>query len=163
MLTESDVKQIVNVVYDVLKNENILQKETGQTRLNVNEPLIIEEGIQEYMKDKTIGVWLSKKELGKPFGIKTNQLYVYGNGKPKEVLRVLPLSFNELIDILEGYSNGKDISDCFTLCSEYNVSFSDIEFIIWAWKQGKCNYMLRYVKDDAYHSDFKKYIIKGKR
>ena len=164
MFTDTEIQQIENVIYNVLKNENILQKKTGQTTLDVQTEISIEECDEDYMIDKSIACWWFSNNEGKVKGVRHDQLFIFGNGKfnysNTKVLKPLPFTFEEAYKVWESHFIKKlSVTDIFTdIAFRFNPTKSDIQFIIWALLNGKCEWMLKGTRDDRYDFDFKKYI-----
>lgn len=163
MFTEAEVHQVEDIVYNLLKKENILQRKTGQTVLNVKNDVSIEEDAESFMKDKSIAIWYTANESEGDKTIHHDQLYIFRNGQfgignIHKVVKVLPLSFAEAVMVWELNSKGESVSTIFKESYQYSPSKSDIEFIIWALQNGKCEWMLKNAWDDRYSFDFKKFI-----
>lgn len=164
MFSEAEVHQIENVIYNVLKHENILQKRTGQTVLDVKTEVSIEECDEEYMEDKSVACWYFSNDDGKSQEIRHDQLFIFGNGKftgrTTKVLKVLPLTFEEAHQVWESHlKKGLSLTDTFvSIPFRYSPSISDIQFIVWALQKGKCHWMLNNTRDDRYDFDFKQFI-----
>ena len=166
MLTEAEVKQAENIVYAILKRENILQGKTGQLVLEIESDINIEECDEEYMQDKSVACWWFSNDDGKSQNIRHDQLFIFGNGKftgkSTKVLKPLPFTFEEANKVWELNSQGVGLSSILTENFHYSPSMSDIQFIIWAMKNGKCDWMLKGTRADRYDFDFKKWIGKKK-
>ena len=164
MFSEAEVHQIEDVIYNVLKHENILQKKTGQTVLPVETEISIEECDEEYMKDKSIACWWFSNNDGKSQNVKHDMLFIFGNGKftgrTTTVLKTLPFTFEEAYKVWESHiDEGKPLSEVYSsIPFQYSPAMSDLYFIVWAVKNGKCDWMLKGTRDDRYDFDFKKYI-----
>jgi len=164
MFSEAQKHQIEDVVYDILKHENILQKKTGQTVLPVETDIPIEEITEEYMEDKSIACWWFSNNDGKAQNIRHDQLFIFGNGKftgrSTTVLKALPFTFEEAFNVWELYFQERySLSDVYSsIPFHYSPAMSDIQFIIWAVQNGKCDWMLKGTRTDRYDFDFKKYI-----
>ena len=164
MLSEAEVKQAEDIVYNILKKENILQHKTGQTTLEIETDIPIEECDEEYMKKKGIACWYFSNQDGKAQGIKHDQLFIFENGKftgrTTKVLKALPFTLIEAYQVWEMYfDEEKLVTEIYTsIPFRYSPNKSDIQFIIWSLKNGKCDWMLKNTNDYRYDFDFKKFI-----
>ena len=107
MLSEAEMKQAENIVYEILKKENILQRKTGQTVLEVETEISIEDCDEVYMNDKSVACWWFSNNDGKSQKVKHDQLFIFGNGKftgkTTRVLKPLPFTFEEAYHGWEAY------------------------------------------------------------
>ena len=101
---------------------------------------------------------LGSTEKGAEQGVKCNQFYVTSRGSMK-VEMIIPLYFEEVFNIWEAYFKGNSLEDIFftVLFEEEDVGLSHLRLVIWALLHGKCNYVLKFIKETRYDFDFKKY------
>ena len=164
MLSEAEMKQAENIVYEILKKENILQRKTGQTVLEVETEISIEDCDEVYMNDKSVACWWFSNNDGKSQKVKHDQLFIFGNGKftgkTTRVLKPLPFTFEEAYQVWELYlEKGDSLTEVYTnVPFRYSPQMSDMLFIVWAVQNGKCDWMLKNTMADRYDFDFKKFI-----
>ena len=81
-------------------------------------------------------------------------------GKSTRVLKALPFTLIEAYQVWEMYfEEERKVTDIFVnITFRYSPKKSDIQFIIWALRKGKCDWMLENTKDYRYDFDFKKFI-----
>ena len=144
------------VVLNMMKRAGITI-DTMQTTLTPDE-VILNESLEEYMKDKQCLVWLGSNESGAKQGVQCNQFYISKQGSIS-VDESLPLTFEEVFDIWEAHFKNHPVEHIYynVLGAKEEVNLSDIRLVIWALLHGKCNYMLNRIRDDRYAFDFKKY------
>ena len=144
-------------VFKALKEVGIVPPSAFQTTLTPNN-VELEEDLVEYLKDKQCLIWLGSNEKGEKQNVRCNQIYISKRGSIK-VEKALPFSFEDVFNIWEAYHKGNSLEDIFfTAMFDYeNVGLSDIRLVIWMLLHGKCNYMLKFIQDERYTFDFKKY------
>ena len=168
MLSEAEMKQTEDIIYTILKRENILQKKKGQTTLNYSNEVSIEESVEQYMEKKAVAIWYPADTHINDEYIHHNQLFIFKNGEfqngnPSMIQKTLPFSFEEAVKVWELNANGEQLSTILAEGFQYSPKMSDIKLIIWLQQHGKCDWMLRHTYEDWFAFDFKKYISKGKR
>ena len=168
MVSEVEVKQVEDIVYSILKRENILQKTSGQTTLDYSTDISIEEDVEKYMEKKAVAMWYPADTTFNGEHIHHNQLFIFKNGEFQNgntsmIQKTLPFTFEEAVKVWELNSKGESLSTILAEGFKYSPQMSDIRLIIWLQQNGKCNWMLRHTYKDWFAFDFKKYIEKGKR
>ena len=150
-------KRIEETVLKTLKKYGVVPSNGGQTTLTLNDVDVGPE-MEEFMQDKQCLVWLGSNEKGAEQGVKCNQFYVTSRGSMK-VEMIIPLYFEEVFNIWEAYFKGNSLEDIFftVLFEEEDVGLSHLRLVIWALLHGKCNYVLKFIKETRYDFDFKKY------
>ena len=149
--------KVEEMVLKALKKYNVIPHTGLQTTLTPNS-VDLEPEMEGFMEDKQCLVWLGSNEKGAEQGVKCNQFYVASRGSMK-VEMVIPLFFEEVFNIWEAYFKGNSLEDIFftVIFEEENVGLSDLRLVIWALIHGKCNYALKFIREDRYDFDFKKY------
>ena len=157
LIKEIASKEAEETVFKTLKKYGVIPSTAIQTTL-IQDEVYLEHDMMEFMKDKQCLVWLGSNEKGAEQGVKCNQFYVTSRGSMK-VEMVIPLYFEEVFNIWEAYFKGNSLEDIFftVIFEEENVGLSDLRLVIWALIHGKCNYALKFIREDRYDFDFKKY------
>ena len=149
---------VKDLVYKTLKDVGITPAVTNQTTLTPDN-VELDEDTEKYMQDKQCLVWLGSNEKGEKQHVKCNQVYIAKRGS-LNVDQPIPLTFDDVFNIWECYFKGKSLEDIYwTVVFDYdNVGLSDVRLVVWALLQGKCNFMLKFINEDRYGFDFKKYL-----